>query len=56
VADEVAKGGQQLEKNGGRMGFGVRSDGTDGEPGKRMQGGFAQHRIRGRLGRCERWS
>ena len=32
AADEVAKGGQQLEKDGGRMGFGVRSDGTDGEP------------------------
>jgi hypothetical protein len=32
AADEVAKGGQQLEKNGSWVGFGVRSDGTDGEP------------------------
>ena len=44
AADEVAKGGQQLEKNGGRMGFGVRSDGMDGEPGETLEGGFAQHR------------
>ena len=32
AADEVAKGGQKLEEVGGRMGFGVRSHGTDGEP------------------------
>jgi hypothetical protein len=31
AAEEVAKGGQELEKDRGRMGFGVRSDGTDGE-------------------------
>jgi hypothetical protein len=55
AADEVAKGGQQLEKNGGRMGFGVRSDGTHGEPGETMQGGFAQCGVRGSLGRRERW-
>jgi hypothetical protein len=29
-ADEVAECGQQLKKDSGRMGFGVRSDGTDG--------------------------
>ena len=54
AADEVAKGGQQLEKNGSWMGFGVRSDGTDGEPCWSVEGGFAQHRVRGQLGRCER--
>jgi hypothetical protein len=40
-ADEVAKDGQQLKKDSGRMGFGVRSDGTDGEPRQSIQGGFA---------------
>jgi hypothetical protein len=29
AADEVAKGGQQLEENGGGMGFGVGNDGMD---------------------------
>jgi hypothetical protein len=41
AADEVAKDGQQLKKDRGRMGFGVRSDGTDGEPCQSIQGGFA---------------
>jgi hypothetical protein len=54
AADEVAKGGQQLEKDGCGMGFGVRSDGADGEPCQSMQGGFAQWGVRGSLGRCER--
>jgi len=40
-ADEVAKDGQQLKKDSGRMGFGVRSDGTDGEPCQSIEGGFA---------------
>jgi hypothetical protein len=31
AAEEVAKGGQELKKDGGRMGFGVGSDGTNGE-------------------------
>jgi hypothetical protein len=55
AADEVAKSGQQLEKNGGWMGFGVRSDGTDGEPCQSVEGGFAQYGICGQVGRCERW-
>jgi hypothetical protein len=55
AADEVAKGGQQLEKNGSWMGFGVRCDGTDGEPCWSVEGGFAEHGARGQLGRCERW-
>ena len=54
AADEVAKGGQQLEKNGSRMGFGVRSDGTNGEPCCSVEGGFAQYGICGQVGRCER--
>ena len=32
-ADQVAKGGQKLEQNGGGMRLGVGSDGADGEPG-----------------------
>jgi hypothetical protein len=55
AADEVAKGGQQLEKDGGRMSFGVRSDGTDGEARESLKSGFAQYGIRGQLGRPERW-
>jgi hypothetical protein len=55
AADEVAKGGQQLEKNGSRMGFGVRSDGTDNEACWSIKGGFAQYGIGGQLGQCERW-
>ena len=30
TADEVAEGSQELEEDGGRMCFGVRSDGVDG--------------------------
>jgi hypothetical protein len=41
AADEVAICGQELEKDGGRVGFGVRSDGTDGEPCQSIKGGFA---------------
>jgi hypothetical protein len=41
AADQVAKDGQQLKKDSGRMSFGVRSDGTDGEPCWSIQGGLA---------------
>ena len=51
------------------MGFGVRSDGADGEASETMKGGFVENPrhaprragtggaggIRGRLERCERW-
>ncbi len=50
-ADQVAKGGEQLEENGGWVGLGVGSDGTDREPSDSMQGGFAQQGI----GRQSRW-
>jgi hypothetical protein len=49
TTEEVAKGGQQLEKDGGRVGFGVRSDGTDCEPRESLKGGFAQYGACGRL-------
>jgi hypothetical protein len=51
AADQVAEDGQKLEKNGGRVGLGVRSDGADGESRETVKGGFAQlwsHRWAGR--------
>jgi hypothetical protein len=33
-ADEVAEGGQELQEDGGGIGFGVRREGADGEAGK----------------------
>jgi hypothetical protein len=33
-ADEVAEGGQELQEDGGGIGFGVRGEGPDGEAGK----------------------
>ena len=33
-ADEVAKGGQELQEDGSGIGFGVRREATDGEAGK----------------------
>ena len=45
-ADQVAECGQKLEENGGRVGFGVGSDGTDGESCETVESGFAQLWIR----------
>jgi hypothetical protein len=38
VTDEVAKGGQQLKENGGRVGFGIGSNATDHRSGKTVEG------------------
>jgi hypothetical protein len=54
TADEIAKGSQQLEKDSSRLGFGVGSDGTDGEPRGSVKSVFAQYGIGGQLGRRER--
>ena len=56
-ADQVAKGGQKLEEDGGRMCLGVRSDGTDGEPCETVEGSlvkFGMRRCAGRMGRERR--
>jgi hypothetical protein len=37
AADEVAKGSQQLKENGGRVGFGMGSDGTDHRAGETVE-------------------
>jgi hypothetical protein len=42
TADQIAEGSEKLEEDGGRMCLGVRSDGTDGEPGGAMKGCFVQ--------------
>src|ERR1700677_2566334 len=52
AADEVAIGGQELEKDGGRMGFSVRSDGADGEPCQSIKGGRPRWLISVRLHFC----
>jgi hypothetical protein len=55
AADQVAEDGQKLEENGGGMGLSVRSNGTDGESGETMEGGFAQVGVRDGSGRgCAR--
>jgi hypothetical protein len=41
-ADEVAKGGQELQEDGSGIGFGVRGKATDGEAGKTVEGGIGQ--------------
>ncbi len=51
VADEVAEGGQELEENGGGIGFGVRGKAADDETGKTVEGGFAEYGMLGRGGR-----
>jgi hypothetical protein len=47
TTDQVAEDGQKLEEHGGGMGFGMGSDGADGESGETMESGFAQGGIRG---------
>jgi hypothetical protein len=52
AADEVAKGSQQLKENGGRVGFGMGSDGTDhraGETVERRCGKPPRHAGAGRV-------
>jgi hypothetical protein len=34
---KVAEGGEELEENGGRIGFGVRRDGADDPPGDTVE-------------------
>jgi hypothetical protein len=46
TAEQVAECGQKLEENGGRVGFGVGSDGTDGESCETVKSGSAQLWIR----------
>jgi hypothetical protein len=36
---KVAEGGEELEENGGRIGFGVRRDGADDRPGYTVKSG-----------------
>jgi hypothetical protein len=50
ATDEVAKGGQQLEENGGRVGFGVRSDGIDHRSGKTVERRSGKPRVTGTPG------
>ncbi len=50
-ADQVAEGGEQLEKNGGGMGLSVRGQGADCEPGEAVEGGFAKPGAIGHTGR-----
>jgi hypothetical protein len=50
-ADQVAECGQKLEENGGRVGFGVRSNGADGKSCETVESGFAQLWIRRGRGR-----
>jgi hypothetical protein len=54
TADQVAEGGEKLEEDGRGMGFGVGSDGSDGDAGETMEGGLSQFWMRGRLGWRER--
>jgi hypothetical protein len=59
ATDQVAEDGQKLQENGGRMGFGVGSDGADGKSGETVESGFAQVGIRDGSGRgrarCLAW-
>ena len=41
-ADEVAKGGQELQEDGGGIGLGMRRKATDGEAGKAVEGRLGQ--------------
>jgi hypothetical protein len=50
TSDQVAECGEQLEENGGRVGLGLGSDGTDGESCETVKSGFAQLWMRRRRG------
>ena len=52
----IAERGQQLEEDGGGMGFAVRGQATYGQPRDAVECGIAEDRIRGRTGprRCGR--
>jgi hypothetical protein len=40
-ADDVSKGGEELEKNGGGMRLNVRGHGADGRTSEAVEGGVA---------------
>jgi len=52
AAEEVAEDGQELEEEGGGVGFGVGRDGADGLAGQAVQGGFGQVGMGGWGWRC----
>jgi hypothetical protein len=55
--DQVAEGGEELEKDGGGVSLGVRGDGADGESSEAMERGFGEPRLRAfrARGRVGRW-
>jgi hypothetical protein len=51
----VAERGQQLEEDGGGMGFAVRGQATYGQPRDAIECGIAEDWIRGRTGVAAVW-
>jgi hypothetical protein len=51
AANQIAEDREKLEEDGGRMAFGVGSDGADGESGETVESGFAQVGVCGGPGR-----
>jgi hypothetical protein len=47
-ADEIAEGGEELQQDGGGIGFSVRGKAADDEAGKSVEGGIGERRRRGR--------
>jgi hypothetical protein len=47
-ADEIAEGGEELQQDGGGIGFNVRGKAADDEAGKSVEGGIGERRRRGR--------
>jgi hypothetical protein len=57
TAEQIAEDGEKLEEQGGWMGFRVRRDGSDGESGEAVKGGWVKIRTRGAAGLWRlRWS
>ena len=50
-ADDVAKGGEQLQENGLGLGLGVRGQGAHGLPGEAVEREFFEKGLQGLLGR-----
>ena len=46
-ADDVAKGGEQLQENGFRLGFGVRGQGAHGLPGEAIESVPVEYLLQG---------
>ena len=46
-ADDVAKGGEQLQENGFRLGFGVRGLGAHGLPGEAIESVLVEYVLQG---------